>query len=63
MTPERWQQIRDVLEKALELTPSRRSVFLDGACLSDQSLRRKWKRYWLPARMRVPIFWSLPHYE
>jgi len=41
MTPERWQQIRDVLEKALELTPQQRSVFLDGACLSDPSLRQE----------------------
>jgi len=41
MTPERWQQIRDVLEKALELAPGQRSAFLDGACLSDQSLRRE----------------------
>src|SRR5208283_5593065 len=41
MTPERWQQIRDVLEKALELTPGQRSAFLDGACLSDASLRQQ----------------------
>src|SRR5208337_3076697 len=41
MTPERWQQIREVLEKALELTPSQRAVFLDGACMSDQALRQE----------------------
>jgi serine/threonine protein kinase/Tol biopolymer transport system component len=41
MTPERWQQIREVLEKALELPPSQRSVFLDGACLSDPALRQE----------------------
>jgi len=41
MTPERWQQIRDVLEKALELPPSQRSAFLDGACLSNPSLRQE----------------------
>jgi serine/threonine protein kinase len=41
MTPERWQQIRGVLEKALELTPGQRSAFLDGACLSDPSLRQE----------------------
>ncbi len=39
MTPERWQQIREVLEKALELAPGDRSVFLKRACASDQSLR------------------------
>jgi len=41
MTPERWQQIRDVLEKALELAPDRRSAFLSQACLSDSSLRQE----------------------
>jgi hypothetical protein len=41
MTPERWEQIRDVLEKALELAPDERSAFLDGACSSDPSLRKE----------------------
>jgi len=41
MTPERWQEIRDVLEKALELAPGERSAFLDGACSSDPSLRQE----------------------
>src|SRR5208337_2857686 len=41
MTPERWQQIRDVLEEAQELEPTQRSAFLDRACLSDQSLRQE----------------------
>jgi len=39
MTPERWQQIRDVLEKALELAPGERSAYLNQACSSDPSLR------------------------
>ena len=41
MTPERWQQIRDVLEKALEMAPSERSAFLNQACSSDSSLRQE----------------------
>jgi non-specific serine/threonine protein kinase/serine/threonine-protein kinase len=41
MTPERWEQIREVLEKALELAPEQRSGFLDGACASDPSLRKE----------------------
>ena len=41
MTPERWQQIRDLLEKALELTPEQRSAFLERACSSDPSLRQE----------------------
>ncbi len=41
MTPERWQQIRDVLEQALELAPSQRSGFVNQACSSDPSLRQE----------------------
>jgi len=41
MTPERWQQVRDVLAGALELSPQDRSAFLDRACSSDHVLRRE----------------------
>jgi serine/threonine protein kinase/Tfp pilus assembly protein PilF len=41
MTPERWQQIREVLEKVLELAPGQRSAFLNQACSSDPSLRQE----------------------
>ena len=41
MTPERWEQIHDVLEKALELAPGERSAFLNQACSSDPSLRQE----------------------
>jgi hypothetical protein len=40
MTPERWEQIRDVLEKALQLAPGERSAFLNRAGSSGQSLRQ-----------------------
>ena len=41
MTPERWQQIREVLERALELAPADRTAFLSRACASDEALRRE----------------------
>ena len=41
MTPERWQQIRDLLEKVLELAPGERSAFLERVCSSDPSLRQE----------------------
>jgi eukaryotic-like serine/threonine-protein kinase len=41
MTPERWQQVCDILEKAVELVPERRPAFLDRACDADPSLRRE----------------------
>jgi len=39
MTPERWQQVKDVLATALELPPGERSAYLDRSCASDHSLR------------------------
>jgi len=41
MKPERWQQIDKLLEEALELEASERTVFLDQACVGDDALRRK----------------------
>jgi Tol biopolymer transport system component len=41
MTPERWQQLQDILEKVLELMPDQRSAFLERACSSDPSLRHE----------------------
>jgi eukaryotic-like serine/threonine-protein kinase len=41
MTSERWERIREVLEKALELAPDERSGFLDAACSSDPTLRKE----------------------
>ena len=41
MTPERWQQIQDVLEKVLELAPAQRPAFLNQACQSDPPLRQE----------------------
>lgn len=41
MTPERWQQVKNVFHQALELTPAERSSFLDRACSTDHSLRRE----------------------
>jgi Tol biopolymer transport system component/predicted Ser/Thr protein kinase len=40
MTPERWQQIRALLESAMELEPQERSAYLDRRCLSDATLRQ-----------------------
>jgi serine/threonine protein kinase len=41
MTPERWQQIDKLMDSALELEASQRSVFLDQACAGDEELRRE----------------------
>ncbi len=39
MTPERWQQMKEVLHGALQLAPDERPAFLEQACSSDPSLR------------------------
>jgi serine/threonine-protein kinase len=39
MTPERWQQVKGVLERVLEISPPQRARFLDQACEGDESLR------------------------
>jgi non-specific serine/threonine protein kinase/serine/threonine-protein kinase len=41
MTPERWQQVKDVLQKALELKPEERSGFLEQRCGADSELRQE----------------------
>ena len=41
MTPERWQQIKAVLEQALETPQQERSAFLDQACAADAEMRKE----------------------
>ncbi|HEX8799183.1 MAG TPA: hypothetical protein VF772_11245, partial [Terriglobales bacterium] len=39
LTPERWQQIKNLFGAALERRPEERGAFLQEACGSDESLR------------------------
>jgi hypothetical protein len=41
MNPERWRQIDQLLEAALEREPEERAAFLALACEDDESLRRQ----------------------
>ena len=41
MTPERWQQLKQIFQSALERTPAERSVFLAQACGDDAVLRNE----------------------
>jgi eukaryotic-like serine/threonine-protein kinase len=41
MTPERWQQVKEIFETALERAPDERPAFLDQACDGDEPLRRE----------------------
>src|SRR5204862_8020020 len=39
MTPERWQQLKQIFQSALERNPAERSAFLSEACADDPVLR------------------------
>ena len=39
MTPEQWQQLKQIFQSALERNPAERSAFLNQACADDPALR------------------------
>jgi serine/threonine protein kinase len=39
MTPERWQQVEEVLQAALDRPPHERAAFLDQVCAGDEELQ------------------------
>src|SRR5215467_8595584 len=39
MRSERWQQVREILDHAISLSPDERSAYLDTACAEDRELR------------------------
>ena len=41
MEPERWQEIDQLLEAALEQEESQRAAFLEEACAGDETLRQE----------------------
>ena len=41
MTPERWQQVEEVLQAALDRSPHERLSFLNEACSDDEELRQE----------------------
>jgi hypothetical protein len=41
MKPERWKQIDELLDAALQLDPEKRAVFLEQACANDEDLKKK----------------------
>jgi len=41
VTPERWQQVKGVLQDALDVSPSERTAALDQACAGDPLLRKE----------------------
>ena len=62
MTPERWQQIKLLLEKALECDPLERAAFLDETCAGDPALRAEVEAL-IDAHARSGDFIEAPAYE
>jgi len=41
MTPQRWQNVKNVLCAALDLHPAERPAYLERVCATDDSLRQE----------------------
>src|SRR6059058_5453637 len=41
MKPERWKQVNDLFQSAIERAPGERAAFLDEACHGDEGLLRE----------------------
>ena len=41
MKAERWKQVNDLFQSAVERAPGERAAFLDEACHGDEGLRRE----------------------
>jgi hypothetical protein len=50
MNPQRWERIKQIFAKAVELDPASRGSFLDSACEDDTSLRAEVDNLWLKTR-------------
>ncbi len=56
MTPERFQQIRNLFEQTLERPPEQRTAFLEQACAEDRELRAEVQRMLIAdAQLESPI--------
>ncbi len=62
MNPERWRQIDQLLQSALERRPDERREFLDRACAGDEALRREVDSY-IAAHEQAGGFLNNPAFE
>jgi tetratricopeptide (TPR) repeat protein len=60
MNRDRWQQVKDVFDQALELAPDERSSFLDRACSTDHFLRREVESLLSSDDEARSSFWQAP---
>jgi serine/threonine-protein kinase len=62
MKPERWKQVNDLFQSAVERAPEERAAFLDESCHDDEGLRRE-VRSLLTSYERSENFIELPAFE
>src|SRR5206468_10459550 len=62
MKAERWKQVNDLFQSAVERAPEERVAFLDEACHGDEGLRREVGSL-LTSHERAEEFIELPAFE
>jgi len=62
MTPERWQQVKELFHSAIALEPADRSLFLGSACRGDDALRKEVESL-IAAHEQSGSFIDSPAYE
>ena len=62
MKPERWKQVNDLFQSAIERAPEERAAFLDEACHGDEGMRREVESL-LTSHERAENFIELPAFE
>ena len=62
MKAERWKQVNDLFQLAVERAPGERAAFLDEACHDDEDMRREVESL-LASYNRAENFIELPAFE
>src|SRR6476619_4379075 len=62
MKPERWKQVNDLVQSAVERAPEERAAFLDESCHDDEGMRREVESL-LTSHQRAENFIEVPAFE
>src|SRR3954452_9034320 len=62
MKPDRWKQVNDLFQSAVERAPGERAAFLDKSCYGDEGMRREVESL-LTSHERAENFIELPAFE
>src|SRR5438045_5538926 len=62
MKPDRWKQVNDLFQSAVERAPGERAAFLDKSCYGDEGMRREVESL-LTSHERADNFIELPAFE